>query len=33
MEIEGKARVEPVGLLDLKGVGHRVEAFQLLARP
>jgi len=30
VEIEGEARTEPVGLLDLKGVGHKVETFQLL---
>jgi class 3 adenylate cyclase len=30
VEIEAEARTEPVGLLDLKGVGQKVEAFQLV---
>lgn len=30
VEIEGQARTEPVGLLDLKGVGQKVETYQLL---
>lgn len=30
IEIDGEAQVEPVGLLDLKGIGTQVETFKVV---
>ena len=30
IEIDGEAQIEPVGLLDLKGIGAQVEAFKVI---